>query len=167
MVAARSGVSVKTIRFYCDQGLLQVAGLSEGSYRLFDESVDSDLALIRTLRGLDIPLPTITAVLEARRSGGVLLLQPAGHDPRQGRRDRAADCRFEIPSCRAQRTAKHLAALRRPAGSSQCRHLKEKSAPSVRGAQRRSAAEQQRSWLRRLPHPVPSLLFLSFSKSSV
>ena len=69
VVAARSGVSVKTIRFYCDQGLLQVAGRSEGSYRLFDESVDSDLALIRTLRGLDIPLPTITAVLEARRSG--------------------------------------------------------------------------------------------------
>ena len=97
-VAARSGVSVKTIRFYCDQGLLQPSGRSEGRYRLFDESVDSDLALIRTLRGLDIPLPTITAVLEARRSGGVLLLQPAGHDPRQGRRDRAADCRFEIPS---------------------------------------------------------------------
>ena len=32
---------------------------------------------------------------------------------------------------------------------------------------RLSAAEQQRSWLRRLPHPVPSLLFLSFSKSCV
>ena len=68
-VAARSGVSVKTIRFYCDHGLLQPSGRSEGHYRLFDESVDSDLALIRTLRGLDIPLPTITAVLEARRSG--------------------------------------------------------------------------------------------------
>ena len=60
---------MKTIRFYCDQGLLQIAGRSEGRYRLFDESVDSALALIRTLRGLDIPLPTITAVLEARRSG--------------------------------------------------------------------------------------------------
>ena len=42
-VAARSGVSVKTIRFYCDQGLLQPSGRSEGRYRLFDESVDSDL----------------------------------------------------------------------------------------------------------------------------
>lgn len=68
-VAARSGVSVKTIRFYCDQGLLQPSGRSQGRYRLFDGSVDSELALIRTLRGLDIPLPTITAVLEARRSG--------------------------------------------------------------------------------------------------
>ena len=68
-VAARTGISVKTIRFYCDQGLLQPAGRSEGRYRLFDGSVDGDLALIRTLRGLDIPLPTITAVLKARRSG--------------------------------------------------------------------------------------------------
>ena len=68
-VATRSGVSVKTIRFYCDQGLLQPSGRSEGRYRLFDESVDSDLALIRTLRGLELPLPTIKAVLEARRSG--------------------------------------------------------------------------------------------------
>ena len=60
---------MKTIRFYCDQGLLQPSGRSEGRYRLFDESVDSVLALIRTLRGRDIPLPIITAVLEARRSG--------------------------------------------------------------------------------------------------
>lgn len=69
VVAARSGISVKTIRFYCDQGLLQPSGRSEGHYRLFDEAVYGELALIRTLRGLDIPLPTIKAVLEARRSG--------------------------------------------------------------------------------------------------
>lgn len=68
-VALRSGVSVKTIRFYCDQGLLQPSGRSEGRYRLFDASVYGELALIRTLRALDIPLPTISAVLEARRSG--------------------------------------------------------------------------------------------------
>ncbi|MEB3348807.1 MAG: MerR family transcriptional regulator, partial [Cyanobacteriota bacterium] len=68
-VAARSGVSVKTIRFYCDQGLLQPSARSEGHYRLFDASVYGELALIRTLRALDIPLPTISAVLEARRSG--------------------------------------------------------------------------------------------------
>ena len=67
-LAERTGISVKMIRFYCDQGLLQPAGRSEGRYRLFDESVDGDLALIRTLRGLDIPLPTIHAVLKARRS---------------------------------------------------------------------------------------------------
>jgi len=68
-VSERSGLPVKTIRFYCDQGLLQPAGRSEGRYRLFDRSVYGELALIRTLRALDIPLPTIAAVLEARRSG--------------------------------------------------------------------------------------------------
>ncbi|MCP9806550.1 MerR family transcriptional regulator [Cyanobium sp. T1B-Tous] len=68
-VAAQSGVSVKTIRFYCDQGLLRPSGRSEGHYRLFDASVYGELALIRTLRGLELPLPTIKAVLEARRSG--------------------------------------------------------------------------------------------------
>jgi MerR family copper efflux transcriptional regulator len=68
-VAARSGVSVKTIRFYCDQGLLKPSGRSEGRYRLFDATVYGELALIRTLRALDIPLATIAAVLEARRSG--------------------------------------------------------------------------------------------------
>ena len=68
-VATRSGVSVKTIRFYCDEGLLRPSGRSEGRYRLFDASVYGELALIRTLRALDIPLPTIAAVLEARRSG--------------------------------------------------------------------------------------------------
>ena len=68
-VAERSGLTVKTIRFYCDQGLLQPSSRSEAGYRLFEASVFSELALIRTLRGLDIPLPTIAAVLEARRSG--------------------------------------------------------------------------------------------------
>ena len=68
-VAKHAGVSVKTIRFYCDQGVLQPSGRSEGRYRLFDNTVYGELALIRTLRALDIPLPTIAAVLEARRSG--------------------------------------------------------------------------------------------------
>lgn len=68
-VAERSGVPVKTIRFYCDQGLLRPVARSEGRYRLFDASVHRELSLIRTLRALDIPLATIRAVLEARRSG--------------------------------------------------------------------------------------------------
>ncbi len=68
-VAQRSGLPVKTIRFYCDQGLLQPRQRSDGHFRLFDATVYSDLTLIRTLRGLDIPLPTVAAVLEARRSG--------------------------------------------------------------------------------------------------
>jgi DNA-binding transcriptional MerR regulator len=69
VVAERSGVSVKTVRFYCDQGLLRPVARSDGRYRLFDGAVYDELSLIRTLRALDIPLATIRAVLEARRSG--------------------------------------------------------------------------------------------------
>lgn len=68
-VAERSGVSVKTIRFYCDQGLLQPVTRSDGRYRLFDESVFAELALIRRLRAMDLPLATVGSVLGARRSG--------------------------------------------------------------------------------------------------
>jgi DNA-binding transcriptional MerR regulator len=69
VVAQRSGVPVKTIRFYCDEGLLHPVGRTEGRYRLFDEGVYRELALIRTLRAMEIPLDTIRSVLEARRSG--------------------------------------------------------------------------------------------------
>ncbi len=58
-VAERSGVSVKTIRFYCDQGLLQPVARSDGRYRLFDDSVFAELALIRRLRAMDLPLATV------------------------------------------------------------------------------------------------------------
>ena len=68
-VAQRSGVPVKTIRFYCDEGLLQPASRSEGRYRLFDQSVFADLALIRNLRAMDLPLSAVHGVLSARRSG--------------------------------------------------------------------------------------------------
>ena len=68
-VAERSGLSVKTIRFYCDQGLLQPSARSTGRYRLFDPSVLAELVLLRQLRAMDIPLVTIQRVLGARRTG--------------------------------------------------------------------------------------------------
>ncbi|MEB3348987.1 MAG: MerR family transcriptional regulator [Cyanobacteriota bacterium] len=68
-VATRSGVTVKTIRFYCDEGLLNPVARSEGGYRLFDERVYAELDLIRSLRSIDIPLSTIRQILDARRSG--------------------------------------------------------------------------------------------------
>ena len=85
-VAAHSGISVKTIRFYCDQGLLRPSGRSEGHYRLFDASVYGELALIRTLRGLELPLPTIKAVLKslhAELNGLLSTWQRCGGRPTQ------------------------------------------------------------------------------------
>ncbi|MFN9547395.1 MAG: MerR family transcriptional regulator [Cyanobacteriota bacterium] len=68
-VARRSGVSVKTIRFHCDQGLLQPSGRSEGGYRLFHPDSLAELAIIRALRAMDVSIAELTRILHVRRAG--------------------------------------------------------------------------------------------------
>ena len=48
-VARRTGLPVKTIRYYCDEGLLQPRARSESGYRLFDEENLAELTIIRSL----------------------------------------------------------------------------------------------------------------------
>ena len=62
-LARRSGISVRTIRFYSDTGLVPPAGRSEAGYRLYDDDGVARLDLIGTLRALDIDLATIRRVL--------------------------------------------------------------------------------------------------------
>lgn len=68
-VAQATGLPVKTVRFYCDEGLIGTVARSPGGYRLFDPAVVSELALIRALRAMDVPLPELRRILEVRRSG--------------------------------------------------------------------------------------------------
>ena len=68
-VARRTGLSVKTIRYYCDEGLLQPRDRSAGGYRLFDEDNLAELAIIRALRAMDVSIPELARILEVRRSG--------------------------------------------------------------------------------------------------
>ena len=68
-VARRTGLPVKTIRFYCDEGLLQPRDRSAGGYRLFDEENLAELAIIRALRAMDVSIPELVRILEVRRSG--------------------------------------------------------------------------------------------------
>lgn len=68
-VAQRSGLPVKTIRYYCDEGLLQPRDRSAGGYRLFDEDNLAELAIIRALRAMDVSIPELARILEVRRSG--------------------------------------------------------------------------------------------------
>ncbi|MFM2080535.1 MAG: hypothetical protein RLZZ124_1008 [Cyanobacteriota bacterium] len=68
-VAGRSGLPVKTIRFYSDEGLIRPAGRSAGGYRLYGEEVLAELSLIRTLKAMEIPLQAVRRILESRRSG--------------------------------------------------------------------------------------------------
>ncbi|MCP9775003.1 MerR family transcriptional regulator [Cyanobium sp. WAJ14-Wanaka] len=68
-VAKNTGLSVKTIRFYCDQGLVVPSCRSEGGYRLFDQHAVADLVIIRALRSMDVPVGEIRKILDVRRSG--------------------------------------------------------------------------------------------------
>jgi DNA-binding transcriptional MerR regulator len=62
-LARRTGLSVKTIRWYSDQGLVPPTGRSAAGYRLYDAEALARLELVRTLRRLDIDLRTIERVL--------------------------------------------------------------------------------------------------------
>lgn len=66
-LARRTGVPVRTIRFYCDEGLLAPAR-SAGGHRRFDADTVERLNLVRRLRGIGLGLRSITEVLTGRRS---------------------------------------------------------------------------------------------------
>jgi DNA-binding transcriptional MerR regulator len=66
-LARRTGVPVRTIRFYCDEGLLEPAR-SVGGHRRFDAATVDRLTLVRRLRALGLGLRSITDVLAGRRS---------------------------------------------------------------------------------------------------
>jgi DNA-binding transcriptional MerR regulator len=68
-VARRSGLPIKTIRYYSEEGLIHPIGRSEGGYRLFSEEVFAELTLIRTLKAMEIPLQDVGQILESRRTG--------------------------------------------------------------------------------------------------
>jgi MerR family transcriptional regulator, copper efflux regulator len=58
-LAKQTGVSVKTIRYYEDCGLLQAAERTEGQFRLFNPQVMERLHFIRRLQGLGLSLQEI------------------------------------------------------------------------------------------------------------
>jgi DNA-binding transcriptional MerR regulator len=62
-LARRTGLSVKTIRWYSDQGLVPPAGRTAAGYRLYGVEALARLELVRTLRRLGIDLRTIERVL--------------------------------------------------------------------------------------------------------
>lgn len=64
-----TGVSVRTIRFYCDEGLLD-ARRSSGGHRVFDGAAVDSLTLIRRLRAIGLGLDVIGDILAGRVSIG-------------------------------------------------------------------------------------------------
>ena len=67
--AQRAGMSVKTVRFYSDEGLIPIAERTQGGYRLYHQQVVEELHIIQNLRGLGLPLSTIGSYLAAKREG--------------------------------------------------------------------------------------------------
>lgn len=64
-LAARTGLSVRTLRFYADAGVLPEAGRSESGYRLFDADAVARARFVRTLRELGVGLADVKRVLGA------------------------------------------------------------------------------------------------------
>jgi len=62
-LARRTGLTVKTIRFYSDRGIVTPAGRSPAGYRRYDLDAIARLDLVRTLRELGVDLPTIAKVV--------------------------------------------------------------------------------------------------------
>lgn len=65
-IAKLSGISVRTLQYYDEIGLMKPSSLSESGYRLYDEEALGKLQQILTLKELDFSLKEIQHLL----SGG-------------------------------------------------------------------------------------------------
>jgi len=104
-LAARTGISVRTLRFYADAGVLPVAGRSDSGYRLFGAEAVARARLVGTLRQLGVGLDDVKA-----RAGGGDVLADGGHRAREraGRSD---------PALRLQRAVLRRRQIHRPQGA--------------------------------------------------
>jgi DNA-binding transcriptional MerR regulator len=63
-LAEHAGVTVKTVRFYSDRGLLPEAARSSGGHRRYGPEALDRLRVIRSLRALDLPVPEVGRILD-------------------------------------------------------------------------------------------------------
>lgn len=69
VLASRSGLPVKTLRYYEELGLLPAIGRSEGGYRLFSEESLRRVEFIRRLKTLGLTLEEIQGCLAVHDAG--------------------------------------------------------------------------------------------------
>jgi DNA-binding transcriptional MerR regulator len=65
-VADRVGLSLRTVRYYEEVGLVVPSGRTEGGFRLYTDDDIQRLALIKQLKPLDFTLDELRALLELR-----------------------------------------------------------------------------------------------------
>lgn len=63
-LAGHTGVSVRTVRFYSDRGLLPETSRSAGGHRRYAPDAVERLRMIRALRGLDLPVAEVRRILD-------------------------------------------------------------------------------------------------------
>ncbi|MFF9640819.1 MerR family transcriptional regulator [Kitasatospora aureofaciens] len=63
-LARRTGLTVKTVRFYSDQGIVSPADRNPAGHRRYGADAVARLDLVRTLRELGLGLPEVRQVLE-------------------------------------------------------------------------------------------------------
>ncbi|XWK91693.1 MAG: heavy metal-responsive transcriptional regulator (plasmid) [Phormidium sp.] len=68
-VAKESGVSIKTIRYYEELGLLKASGRTEGKFRLFTPDVLARLSFIKRAQSLGLTLLEIRELLRVHDQG--------------------------------------------------------------------------------------------------
>ncbi|MCD9880636.1 MerR family transcriptional regulator [Streptomyces guryensis] len=67
-LARSTGLTVRTIRYWSDEGVLTPVTRSPGGYRLYDAASAARLELIRTLRELGLGLDDVRRVLDGERT---------------------------------------------------------------------------------------------------
>jgi MerR family transcriptional regulator, copper efflux regulator len=68
-VAKKSGVPIKTIRYYEELGLLKASGRTEGGYRIFEMDVFTRLKFIKRAQNLGLTLSEIKEFLNVHDEG--------------------------------------------------------------------------------------------------
>ncbi|MCL7497304.1 MerR family DNA-binding transcriptional regulator [Streptomyces sp. MCA2] len=77
-LAARTGLPVKTVRYYSDIGLLPVAERSAGGHRRYRPEALEQLHLVQRLRALDTPISTLTQLASGERGLGDVIADEMG-----------------------------------------------------------------------------------------
>ena len=99
-LSSRSGVPVKTIRYYGEIDVLAATARTSSGYRDYDEDAVDRLAFIRAAQAVGLTLGEIRQVVALRERGKAV--HRCGWAPAApGDRDRAADHRDGAPSGRA------------------------------------------------------------------
>ena len=78
-MSSLTGVSVRTLQFYDEIGLLKPAQVTEAGYRMYDENAVAELQQILFFKELDFTLKEIKAVWQVLCMTGRMHLKNSGN----------------------------------------------------------------------------------------